>query len=122
MLDHNYVEIGYLIQMKIFWEISVPHFLSIVPYAAKLEKKIIREDHEIQCCITLFHNCAKNCPFCKKKCLSSGSISEKHNTDISRNFNIFAFLTSKFSHSPDFQQNVNFPTNLKHSKKHLKTC
>ena len=47
MLGHNYVKIGHLIQKKIFWEILVPQFLSIVPYAAKLEKKIIREDHEI---------------------------------------------------------------------------
>ena len=67
MLDHNYVKIGHLIQTKIFWEISVPQFLSIVLYAAKLEKKIIREDHEIQCCIILFYNCAKNYPFRKKK-------------------------------------------------------
>ena len=65
MLDHNYVKIGYLIKKKIFWEISVQQFLSIIPYAAKLEKKIIREDHEIQCCIILFHNRAKNCPFGK---------------------------------------------------------
>ena len=67
MLDHNYVKIGYLIPKKISWEISVPQFLSIVPYAAKLEKKIIREDHEIQCYIILFHNCAKNRPFGQKK-------------------------------------------------------
>ena len=67
MLGHNYVKIVHLIQKKIFWEISVPQFLSFVAYAAKLEKKIIREDHEIQCCIILFHNCAKNCPFGKNK-------------------------------------------------------
>ena len=67
MLGHNYVKIGHLIQKNIFWEMSVPQFLSIVPYAAKLEKKIIREDHEIQCCIILFNNCAKNCSFDKKK-------------------------------------------------------
>ena len=74
MLDHNYVEIGYLIQKKIFWEISVPQFLSIVPYAAKLEKKIIREDHEIQCYIILFHNCAKNRPFGQKKKFGGGGV------------------------------------------------
>ena len=67
MLGHNYVKIGHLIQKKIFWAISVPQFLSIVPYVAKLEKKIIREDHEIQCCIILFNNCTKNCSFNKKK-------------------------------------------------------
>ena len=67
MLDHNYVKIDYLIKKKIFWEISVQQFLSIIPYAAKLEKKIIREDHEIQCCIILFHNCEKNCSFGKKE-------------------------------------------------------
>ena len=72
MLGHNYVKIGHLIQKKIFWAISVPQFLSIVPYVAKLEKKIIREDHEIQCCIILFNNCAKNCSFDKKKCGGRG--------------------------------------------------
>ena len=67
MLEYNYVKIDHLIQNNILWEIPVPQFLSIVPYAAKLEKKVIREDHMIQCCIILFHNFARNCRFGKKK-------------------------------------------------------